>query len=244
VLRCDFHVHTNWSPDATAPPAEVVAHARAVGLDRIAITDHHEIRGALEARSLAPDLVVVGEEITSDCGTDLLGLFLSERIPAGGTIEQIADAIRAQGGVVYAPHPCAYPRRAEERWARLLAVADVFEVVNGRAFVPSWNAEAARRVAAAGRAGAAGSDAHTVSEVGGALTELPAFTTAAELRTAMVSARAVLRRAPSLPRVVLSLALHAASRAGWQPYRPVAIGGGAWPEPDVWGQRSPRPARP
>lgn len=237
VVHCDFHVHTNWSPDATVEPAEVVARARAAGLDRIAITDHHEIRGAVAARALAPDLVIVGEEVTADCGTDVLGLYVTQRIPAGGTIEEIAAAIRAQGGIVYAPHPCAYPTRGDERWARLLAVADVFEVINGRAFWPRWNRDAARRAGEAACSVAGGSDAHSAAEVGSAYAELPAFRGAAELRAALPAARPILRDSTSPVRVAFSVGLHVASRIGIRPFRPSGSQGQLWPVGDVWGAR-------
>ena len=63
TIRVDLHTHTRQSPDASLRPAELVRRARDAGLNRIAVTDHGEIDGALEARELAPDLVIVGEEI-------------------------------------------------------------------------------------------------------------------------------------------------------------------------------------
>ena len=36
---------------------------------------------------------------------DLIGLFLTEHIPRGGTFRDVAEEIRRQGGVVYVPHP-------------------------------------------------------------------------------------------------------------------------------------------
>src|SRR5262245_23225637 len=132
-IRVDLHSHTWHSGDSLTSPAALVRRARAVGLDRIAVTDHGAIEGAFEARALDPELVIVGEEIKCACGTDVIGLFLSELIPVGQTLEATARQIHDQGGVVYAPHPYAYITRPRRRAADVLAVADVVEVFNSRA---------------------------------------------------------------------------------------------------------------
>jgi predicted metal-dependent phosphoesterase TrpH len=50
----DLHTHTIYSYDGTASVSAVLKHAKRVGLDLIAITDHDEINGALKALQLAP----------------------------------------------------------------------------------------------------------------------------------------------------------------------------------------------
>jgi predicted metal-dependent phosphoesterase TrpH len=162
-----------------------------VGLDRIAVTDHGEIDGALEAHALDPQRIIVGEEITARCGTDLIGLFLNERIPQQLSLVEIAERIADQGGVVYAPHPFAYISDRVSRAARAMAVAEVVEGINSRAFWPPWNRMAARAASRQGLPIAAGSDAHFPHEIGRAYTELPAFRTADELRAALGSATPV-----------------------------------------------------
>ena len=77
-MRVDLHSHTRYSLDATTTPQQLVQRAREAGLDRIAVTDHGEIEGALRARELDPALVIVGEEIRCRCGVELIGLFLTE----------------------------------------------------------------------------------------------------------------------------------------------------------------------
>ena len=49
----DLHIHTIYSYDGTASVSAVLARARHIGLDVIAITDHDEIKGALKAFDLA-----------------------------------------------------------------------------------------------------------------------------------------------------------------------------------------------
>jgi predicted metal-dependent phosphoesterase TrpH len=188
-LRIDLHAHTSYSPDSILKPSELIERARAAGLDRIAVTDHNSMDGAYEARALAPDLIILGEEIDCAEGTDLIGLFMHEPIPAGLSVEETARRIRKQGGIVYAPHPFAYLRNAADHAERVMAVADVVEVFNGRAFLPRWNRNALAVARAAKLPTAAGSDSHFGHEIGGAWTELPAFSTRTQFRQALVHAR-------------------------------------------------------
>lgn len=64
----DLHLHTAWSYDATAPVEELFAAAAAMGVRRIAITDHHVVDGLAEARAVAaahPEVTwVPGAELT------------------------------------------------------------------------------------------------------------------------------------------------------------------------------------
>ncbi|MGH7540129.1 MAG: PHP domain-containing protein [Gemmatimonadota bacterium] len=216
TLRVDLHSHTRHSPDAGTSPADLVERAREVGLDRIAVTDHGTIEGALRAREAAPDLVIVGEEIRCACRTELIGLFLTESIPMRLSLEEVVERIRDQGGVVYAPHPFAYPRSAVSRGRRALAVADIAEVVNARAFLPIWNHAAGRAARKRGLAPGAGSDAHFPGEIGRAYTKMPAFRSAAEFLTAASEARPVSRMTSSPLVHVASMSLKIARRvADW-----------------------------
>ena len=191
LLRVDLHAHTTYSLDAVTSPGELVERARAAGLDRIAITDHGEIDGALEARALDPSRVIVGEEIRCRCRTELIGLFLSERIPMRLELEEVVERIRDQDGVIYAPHPYAYAWRPLARAARAIGVADILEGFNARAFLPVWNAAAQRASRARQIPLGAGSDAHFGWEIGRAYTEMPHFTCASSFRRVASAARPI-----------------------------------------------------
>jgi predicted metal-dependent phosphoesterase TrpH len=180
-IAVDLHCHTHASRDAWTPPAVLVERAQEAGLDRIAVTDHGEIEGALRARELDPERIIVGEEIKCACGTELIGLFLERRIEPGLPIEEVAERIRDQGGVVYVPHPFAYPWRVQERARRALVLADLVEGFNARAFWPQWNRAAVSAASARGLPCFAGSDAHFPREIGRAYTWLPEFSGPAEL---------------------------------------------------------------
>lgn len=167
----DFHVHTKWSYDSLASPKKVVKVAILRGLDAIAITDHNEVRGiediSEEIRRTNADLIAIpGEEIKTAQG-DVIGLFITERIPKGLDVKETVDRIKEQGGYVLIPHP--FDRKGRGALGRsimeVLGKIDFIEVINGR--TPSWNNEKARRFAALhGIPGLGGSDAHWPKEVG------------------------------------------------------------------------------
>lgn len=214
-LRVDLHSHTCWSPDAATTPADLVERAAEAGLDRVAVTDHGEIEGAFEARALDPERIIVGEEVRCRCGTELIGLFLEERIPMGLEAREVAERIADQGGVVYAPHPYAYPRRPLARARRALDLAEAVEVVNARAaFFPPWNRLAGRRAGQLGMPTCAGSDAHFPHELGHAYSVIPAFGSVEEFRAALAGSRPVLRRATGPWMHVASMALKAGRKVG------------------------------
>lgn len=214
MWKVDLHTHTDRSPDAAISPAVLVERAFERGLDRIAITDHGEIEGALEARGLAPELVIVGEEVKCACGTELIGLFLRERIPEGLALDEVVERIRGQEGVIYAPHPYAYPWRPLRRARRALAVAEVIEAWNARAFFRPWNRAALYTARRRGMPTAAASDAHFPGEIGRAYTSMPAFQGSAGFREAIGAAHLVGRELTGVPAHIrstgLKLARHAA----------------------------------
>ncbi|MDT7561328.1 MAG: hypothetical protein QOI68_5810, partial [Pseudonocardiales bacterium] len=106
LIHVDLHMHTNHSHDCATPVDKLLETAKERGLGAIAVTDHNEVSGALEARERANGIkVIVGEEVkTADQG-EVIGLFIEEKIPRGLTLQETIEAIRAQGGLVYVPHP-------------------------------------------------------------------------------------------------------------------------------------------
>ena len=188
--QIDLHMHTSASKDSLSEPAEVVAQARRVGLERIAITDHDQIRGAFEARELDPELVIVGEEVRTAEGLDLIGLFLTEHIPPGSDFRQTARAIRHQGGVVYLPHPFDSHRGSDEEFlATVEDCVDAVEGINARIHDPARNERAVRWASERGLPLGAGSDAHLLREIGRARSIVPPFGGPGELLAALAEGR-------------------------------------------------------
>ena len=144
----------------------------------LCITDHNAIRGARELVGRLPCRVIVGEELRTHAG-EIIGLFLTERIPFGTPPAQAAHAIRQQGGVVYVPHPFDPMRRnlAESALDELVAdgLVDAMEVINAKTSLPSLNRRAAEYAEQHDLVRGAGSDAHVPLALGSAYVEMPDF---------------------------------------------------------------------
>lgn len=172
----DLHMHTRASHDCLSAPEDVVRRAREVGLDRIAVTDHNEVDGALAAREVDPELVIVAEEVRTAEGPDLIGLFIERRIPRGVRFRDAAAAIRDQGGVVYLPHPFDRYRGVDEAFLdEVVGCVDLVEGFNARVHDPARNRRAREWAATRGLPLGAGSDAHLLGEIGRGRVRLPPF---------------------------------------------------------------------
>lgn len=196
----DLHLHTEFSPDCDTAVAQIEAHCLTKGLTGVAVTDHDSIEGALRLRDMVRDLdVIVGQEVTSRDG-DVIGLFLVERIPPKMSAADTMESIRAQGGLVYLPHP--FDRLRARRGARvsldaLISLIDIVEVFNGKSSRVKYNTMAAEFARKHGLAAAGGSDAHTLSAIGTVRTELddaPRPLDVAGLKIALKGARISGRR--------------------------------------------------
>ncbi len=167
-----------WSGDSTTTPDELEQAVLDSGLDVICITDHNAIAGAVELAGKLPCRVVVGEELRTHAG-ELIGLFLTERVPMGIAPAQAAAAIRAQGGVVYVPHPFDPMRRNLQPSVldELVddGLVDAIEVRNAKTSLESLNRRAADYADAHGLLAGAGSDAHVPDALGAAFVEMPEF---------------------------------------------------------------------
>ncbi|NLG61269.1 MAG: PHP domain-containing protein, partial [Candidatus Cloacimonetes bacterium] len=77
-IRVDLHIHTDASFDCLTDPVRLVEHALSIGLDRIGVTDHNELYNALMLKERYPDRIVVGEEVKTAEGVDVIGFFIEE----------------------------------------------------------------------------------------------------------------------------------------------------------------------
>ena len=177
-VRVDCHLHTVASGDAVLTVEQLAAGARENGLDVVCVTDHNETAAAVAAagRDLGVR-IVVGEEIRTPDG-DVIGLFLTERIPYVLPLAEVVARIRAQGGLVYVPHPFDLQRSSLGEVLPGLCErgdVDVIEVFNAKVADQALNDKAAALASAYGLPGGAGSDAHDPAGVGAAYLEMPAF---------------------------------------------------------------------
>jgi hypothetical protein len=171
LIDVDLHMHTDHSGDCATPVDVLLSTARLEGLGAIAVTDHNEVSGALDARAKAGEYgvkVIVGEEVMTAAQGEVIGLFVEEKIPRGLSLEATIAEIRRQGGLVYVPHPFDRMHSVPD-YEHLLAVVedvDAIEVFNPRIAIPAYNEEAARFAAKYRIVGGAGSDAHVAQGLG------------------------------------------------------------------------------
>ncbi|MFC1955212.1 PHP-associated domain-containing protein [Chloroflexota bacterium] len=176
-MKADLHIHTKYSMDCETPVDKIISRCQELGINCIAIADHGTAEGALKMKRIAPFTVIVAEEMLTPHG-EIMGMFLSETIPSGLSVEQTISRIRAQGGLVCIPHPfdtirgSALDSRIIEEIASQIDVIEVFNARNpfrggsirARAFAQKNNITQS-----------AGSDAHTLHEIGNAYIEMPEF---------------------------------------------------------------------
>jgi len=200
-LRVDLHSHTRLSFDCLCDPAAVLRVAEERGIDRLAITDHDQIDAALALHELAPERIIVGEEVKTREGFDLIGLFLRELIPRRTPAREAAERIRAQGGVVYVPHPFDLARSGAgaAHLESLSDLIDVVEVHNSRCLLSAFDARALRWADANGKLRGAGSDSHTLAEMGSGYVEVPPFEHSRESFLAALAQGEVAGRTRSSP---------------------------------------------
>ncbi|MGI8557071.1 MAG: PHP domain-containing protein [Solirubrobacteraceae bacterium] len=169
LIGVDLHMHTDHSHDCATPVEVLLQTAKDQGLGAIAITDHNEISGALEAQAKAEGIkVIVAEEVKTASQGEVIGLFLHEKIPRGLTLEETVAEIRRQGGLVYVPHPFDRMHSVPdyEHLLKILDEIDAIEVYNPRVAIGSFNEEAARFAAKYRIVAAAGSDSHVAAGLG------------------------------------------------------------------------------
>lgn len=133
MIRIDLHTHSKASPDGSLSLDDYQAKLTSGKLNCIAITDHDRIDFAMKAQATLGSAIIVGQEITSSEG-EIIGLYLTEAIPAGLSALETAEQIHKQGGLVYIPHPFETVRKGI-RLETLDAIAkhvNIIETYNGR----------------------------------------------------------------------------------------------------------------
>jgi predicted metal-dependent phosphoesterase TrpH len=199
-------------------PERLVEVCRRRGIDRVAITDHNTTAGAIEAASLDPERVIIGEEILTAQG-ELLAYFVTEEIPAGLQARQVIERLRRQDAVISVSHP--FDRTRSGSWRAedlqdILGLVDALEIFNARTLGDMPNRRAAALAAQAGLPGTAGSDAHVYWELGRTVLWLETFTDADGMRKGLRTAELRGRRSPALVHLVSRYATWR-WQMGWRP---------------------------
>jgi predicted metal-dependent phosphoesterase TrpH len=185
----DLHFHTHYS-DGNNSIEEIAKQAGKLGIG-VAITDHNEIKGAVEIDSYKDILSIPGIEITSKEGTHILVYFydvkslkrfykndvkpfLGDTVMSSTSLkmEEIIKRARAFKTVTVFAHPFSpvftgiynsyFP---EERLDRLFKMIDGVEVINS-GNLKKWNLKCALLGFNLNKAIAGGSDGHTLVYLG------------------------------------------------------------------------------
>jgi predicted metal-dependent phosphoesterase TrpH len=195
LWQVELHSHTVWSKDCIVDFEAILRLLERRGIDRIAITDHNTADGALAMQKLAPDTVIVGEEIMTDRG-EILGYFMQESIPRGLTPDETIKRLRDQGAVISVSHPFDRLRKGawhEEDLLKIIDKVDAIEVFNARCLYKEDNAKAQLFAQRHGLIGTVGSDAHSRVEYGRALVQMQPFEGASDFLLSLKAAQHVNR---------------------------------------------------
>lgn len=177
MLNLEFHCHTNVSKDSLVRPEDLIQAARKRGIDRLVITDHNSIAGALAAQRLDPELVIVGEEIMTTSG-EILAAFVTEEIPAGLTPGETIRRLKDQGAFISVSHPYDTHRKGVWKEVDLLEIVpyvDAIEIFNSRCLDAQFNVRAQAFAEKHNLAETVGSDAHALFELGRSVMMLDQF---------------------------------------------------------------------
>jgi predicted metal-dependent phosphoesterase TrpH len=189
MILTEFHCHTVFSGDSGIRIHDLLRTAHEQGLDRLAITDHNTIQGALQAKQIDPQLVIVGEEILTEKG-ELLAYFVTEEIPRRLSPSETISRLKDQGAFISIPHVFDFRRHGwhMDDLLEILPLVDALEVFNARCLEPGTNRKARELAETKNLPMLAGSDAHSLVELGLATVQMPAFNSADELREALKTA--------------------------------------------------------
>lgn len=197
MIKVDLHTHSSASPDGGLTQQDYMQLIGDNVLDYVAITDHNAVHFALELQAALGDKIIVGEEVMSDEG-EIVGLFLRSEVRAGMPLRATAEAIKAQGGLVYIPHPFETVRKgvSEKSLDAIADLVDIVEVYNGRAVVQNRGPQAAVWARLHQKATAASSDAHGSKGVGTAYTTIKQAPTASNLVSELQTGHMTMHRPP------------------------------------------------
>ncbi len=199
--KADYHIHSSIG-DAVVTPEEIVDFCEhETDLDVIAITDHDQIKGSIQAKEYAKRKkykiqVITGEEISTLKG-HLIGLFMKHRIRRYTRLFKTIEEIHRQGGITIVPHPLSWLTTSvgESAFKDVLkskkpkVFFDAVELINPAIAGRITDEKAAKinrefwQLPVTG-----GSDSHSLDTIGSAYTLFPGKT-AGDFRKAVISGK-------------------------------------------------------
>ena len=187
MYKADFHIHSCYSMDCTTSLEDIIGTCQKRGLNCIALADHGSIEGALKIQDMAPFKVIIAEEILTTDG-EIMGMFLTRKVPSGLSMAESIRLIKEQGGLLCAQHPYDKIRPdslKREVMDRIAPEVDLVEVFNARNPLTISSELASQFAMKHNLPGCAGSDAHSAREIGNAYMEMPEFNSKGEFLKAL-----------------------------------------------------------
>lgn len=183
MWRVETHCHSHYSNDSLSKPEDIIRVAKQRRLDKVILTDHNTIQGALVAKEIDPDLIIIGEEVLTTEG-EFLAFFVQEEVPRGLKPMEALERLKDQNAFISVSHPFDYLRKgwSLETLTQIKPHIDAIEIFNARSFSKGINQQAQTYADKNDLAGTVGSDAHLLIEVGRVSLQLPPFENTDQLR--------------------------------------------------------------
>ncbi|MBU4246137.1 MAG: PHP-associated domain-containing protein [Nanoarchaeota archaeon] len=182
-MKIDVHIHTVFSRDGFINLKQAVLRAKQTGIDCFAVTDHNNIKCHAFAKSISKQHdfpIILGSEVKTVSG-EILALGINESVKPKMSAEETIDAIHSMGGIAIASHPFSFLLYHQGIGRKITSLKiDAVEAFNARTLIGNGitqNTALKHKLSMV-----AGSDAHTLSEIGNAYTEVYADTVEGALK--------------------------------------------------------------
>jgi predicted metal-dependent phosphoesterase TrpH len=196
----DLHMHTYHSKDGFQSPYNLFKVMDKKGLRGVAPTEHWRA-ATLKVIERNGKFIIPACEFKSTNYGEVIGLFLTEHIE-NRTFEEIAEDIHDQNGLVILPHPMD-PLRKQTAIRKglpedlIIKHVDLIEGINSRCIIQLFNTRAQQLAKRLNKPMTAGSDGHSIFEMGHAKTWLQDIETADDIYNELKSGRTQISGYPS-----------------------------------------------
>lgn len=166
-MLVDMHVHSKYSPDSNMEIKDIVKQGKKQGLSAVAITDHGTWEGGFKGEEFKDESfsIIPGAEINTNLG-EVIGYFLQGEIKYRDFYD-VMDQMKEQDALIAVPHPFdTFRLNRVKEIEKLYEKFHAMEIFNSRCILSSFNVKAYEFAKEHNMGITAGSDAHTLAEIG------------------------------------------------------------------------------
>jgi len=182
TLKIDMHVHSSaYSVDSIFRLGDMFKKFKKTKIVPI-VCDHNSIQGSVDfgqmLKQYDPEYPIVYSEEIETVDGEIIGMFISEQIKHGLSVEETLDKIHEQDGIAIVPHPFDNRRSTvlkPDVRDKFINSIDFIEGYNSRNIYPDHNIRAVNYAVDHGKMISCGTDSHTYYEFGKTHVELPWF---------------------------------------------------------------------